>query len=264
MLKCAPDGSFFSPALRAGIDKRTVRQMIAEKLKGLIVSGVLQSGDALPGERDLAVALGVSRETVRGAIQLLAAVGVVEVSQGSKTRIAEIEPGLLSSTIALPRPINAYEIEAVHRSRLLIEQDVVADVVAHVDARLISRLEQSLSAQSKVGDDTIQFLICDREFHMAIYEAGDNRLLSDFVADLYNYMMGHRRRAMSQPGAIARSYSDHIAIFTALEARDRDAALSAVRLHLERIYETTRSILGESVLGRSGREPKSARAVSPA
>lgn len=256
MLKGAPHDSFLSPALRAGIDKRTVRQMIAEKLKGLIATGVLQSGDFLPGERDLAVALGVSRESVRGAVQLLAAVGVVEVSHGSKTRIVGIEPDRLPLSVALPRPINAYKVGAVHRARLLVEQDVVTDVVANVDAQLIARLEQSLSAQRKVGDDTIQFLICDREFHMAIYEAGDNPLLSDLIADLYSYMMGYRRQAMTKPGAIAKSYSDHVAIFSALEARDRDAALEAVRLHLERIHQTTRSILGETgqeeQLGRTG------------
>src|SRR3569623_791155 len=58
--------------LRDGLVKRGMRDIVCDKLQMLIASGVLQVGDVLPGERELAAALGVSRETVRGAVQTLA------------------------------------------------------------------------------------------------------------------------------------------------------------------------------------------------
>ena len=70
-------------------------------------------------------------------------------------------------------------------------------------------------------------------------------LLSDFVTDLYTYMMNHRRIAMSRPGAIDASYQDHAEIVAALKRRDRDAVIAAFRHHLTRIYETTRELLAK-------------------
>ena len=73
----APPSSIFAqvPHLRAEIGRRTVRERISDKLASLIASGILQVGEELPSERELAALLAVSRETVRGAIQTLAALG---------------------------------------------------------------------------------------------------------------------------------------------------------------------------------------------
>jgi DNA-binding transcriptional regulator YhcF (GntR family) len=58
--------------LREAIDKQTAKEMIRDKIVSPIASGILQLGDKLPSERELARMLLVSRETVRGAIQRLA------------------------------------------------------------------------------------------------------------------------------------------------------------------------------------------------
>ena len=79
-------------------------------------------------------------------------------------------------------------------------------------ARRLDRLEASLAAQKHCLNDPVQFLICDREFHFAIYRCAANPLLSDFVMGLYTYLMEQRRTAVSQPGAILRSYRDHTEI----------------------------------------------------
>ena len=60
--------------LHEAIHRQTAREMIRDKIVSMIASGVLQMGDELPGERELSTMLAVSRETVRGAIQLLGAV----------------------------------------------------------------------------------------------------------------------------------------------------------------------------------------------
>jgi DNA-binding FadR family transcriptional regulator len=76
--------------LREAIHKQTAKEMIRDKIVSPIASGILQLGDELPSERELARMLLVSRETVRGAIQRLAGEGVVRVSQGSRTRVANL------------------------------------------------------------------------------------------------------------------------------------------------------------------------------
>ncbi|QDL94534.1 FadR family transcriptional regulator (plasmid) [Paroceanicella profunda] len=222
-----------------------MKDVIADKIAALIASGLLKVGDELPGERDLASALSVSRETVRAAIQGLAARGVLDVSQGARTRVASPDLGNMAIGITNRLNVDSYDVDAVHQARLLIEQQVVGDAAERISDEALKRLHSSLGAQRACLRDPLRFLICDREFHVTVYRACANPLLADIVTDLYTYMMDHRRRAVSLPGAIAASVSDHEAILAALSARDRAAAMAAFAGHENRIYTTTCTLIGD-------------------
>jgi DNA-binding FadR family transcriptional regulator len=237
------------PRVGQSLARPTARELIASKLMTLIATNMLRPGDELPGERELAQVLHVSRETVQGAIQSLAARGVVEVSQGSRSRVADVDLGHLPITIASPNAIDSYDLESVHAARLHIELKVVGDAAERMDEETLKKLDSLLEAQRLADGNAMRFLICDREFHVAIYRACGNPLLADFVTDLYTYMMDHRRKAMNRPGAIAASYADHLSIVEALRARDREAVVAAFAAHLQRIYETTEEMLRTSGAG---------------
>lgn len=231
------------PAFRDAIVKRSIKDAVADKIAGLIASGILQVGDSLPSERDLAASLNVSRETVRGAVQILGTKGIIGISHGSRTRVLRADVGSVAIGVTTERAIDAYDLDSVHASRRLVERQVVADAARRADAALLAELEASLDAQRAAGTDAVRFLIADREFHIAIYRASGNPLLADFTTDLYAYMMEHRRVAVSQPGAIAISLSDHIAIVAALQSNDVERAVAAFAAHTHRIYDTTQASL---------------------
>ncbi|MBP2550817.1 DNA-binding FadR family transcriptional regulator [Neorhizobium galegae] len=233
------------PNIGRAITRQTARDVVADKLTTLIATGMLRQGDELPGERELAHVLSVSRETVRGAIQILAAKGFIEVSQGTRSRVADVDLSHLPMTIASSSAIDRYDIDAVHGARLLVELDVVANAADAISDEEIAHLEALLEAQRRLSGDPMRFLICDREFHLAIYRACGNPLLIDFVTDLYGYLMDHRRHAMAQPGAIESSYADHADILDALKRRDRAGVTEAFRQHLTRIYDTTKAMAAE-------------------
>lgn len=230
-------------AFRDGIVKRSIKTVISEKIAGLIASGILQVGDALPSERELAAALNVSREAVRGGIQILATQGVLEVSHGARTRVLRADVGPVTIGLAMARAVDAYDIDSVHSARLLVERQVVADAARAIDDDTLATLESLLEAQRLSLDDPVRFLICDREFHTTIYRVSANPLLADFSTDLYGYMMEYRRRVVARPGAIAASYDDHLAIVAALRLHDPERAVEAFAIHTGRIYSTTQSIL---------------------
>jgi DNA-binding FadR family transcriptional regulator len=243
-LRTAPREVFAqAPHLKAEIGRRTVRERISDKLASLVASGILQVGDELPSERELASLLDVSRETVRGAIQTLAAIGVVAVSQGARTRVVSRKIDTLKIGVTSPSAINAYDLESVHKARLLIERAVAAEAALRIDDDTLARLKQSLAIQKQTVRDPVHFLICDREFHITIYRSSGNPLLADFVTDLYAFMLDHRKVAVSQPGAIEKSYLDHVAIYEALRAHDPEAATEAFGRHIDRIYATTVDVL---------------------
>lgn len=229
--------------LRRGLPRQTIKNAVAEKLGALIASGVMDVGDELPSERELAAALSISRETVRGAIQVLAAHGVLEVVQGARTRVISADLGSMNIGITKNLNIEDYDLESVHSARLLVEREVAGAAAERMVTSTLDRLEKSLAAQNESLTDPVRFLICDREFHVTIYRSCGNPLLADIATDLYSYLMDYRRRVVSQPNSIQSSINDHRKIYEALAAHDRDAAIRAFSFHEERIYKSTRRLL---------------------
>ncbi len=230
-------------ALVGELPRHSVREMIAGKLAALVSSGVLSVGDALPGERELASSLSVSRETVRGAIGILAAHGVLRVVHGARTVVAAADVRGLAGGAAGPILGESYDLESVHEARILVERRIAASAAGRIEAAEIEVLRSSIAAQEKAGEDAVRFLLCDREFHAALYRAGGNQVLFDVAMSLYNHLLDHRRRIVAQPGSVAESLSDHRAILAALEAGDAAAAEAAAVDHAMRIYLTTRAYL---------------------
>jgi len=220
-----------------------MKDVIAEKIAALIASGTLVRGDELPSERDLSAALSVSRETVRIAIQILAARGILAVSQGARTRVLSDDIGDMAVGLTRQIDVNRYDVDEVHAARMLVEQQVVGEAAKRISDRTLSLLRRSFETQQGCLDDPVRFLIADREFHGTIYRECGNSLLSDVVTDLYTYMLDYRRRIVSLPGSIAGSLSDHEEILIALEARDAARTRAAFARHEDRIYTTTRSML---------------------
>ena len=192
---------------------------------------------------------------MRGGVQSLAARGVLAVVQGTRTRVVSSDVGREFKRLREPRFVNEYPLHDIHAARLLVERTVVGDAAERIDAETLVFLKESLRTQHAAVDDPVRFLISDREFHLAIYRACGNAALSDYVGDLYAFMMEHRRRAVSVPGAALRSCGDHQLIVEALERRDRAATVDAFEIHINRIHETTLTILDEdgAASGAAGR-----------
>ena len=235
-------------ALLGDVPRQSMRDVIADKLAALVSSGVLAVGDELPGERELASALSVSRETVRGAIAILAERGTLRVAQGSRTSVARADPAATALPSARPALDGPYALDAVHEARILVERRIAAEAARRSTPDLVAALERSLAAQEECGDDAVRFLLADREFHGLLYRASGNDVLADMAMQLYNHLLDHRRRIVAQPGTVATSLADHRAILAGIARRDVEATMDAVGIHATRIYETTRAFLD----GRAG------------
>jgi len=229
--------------LKTAVSKRTIRSQVSERLAQMIQSGLLRPGDELPSERELAATLEVSRETVRGAIQTLAAIGMVESSQGSRTRVIGATDFPIGGRSAAPPP---QDVREVHEARRVVELPVVRMAAERITQSELDRLARLVEAQRDMVNDPVRFQISDAEFHDIIYRAGGNPRLSVFLHDLYSFGLEYRRHALKQEGAVKQSLADHVAIYGALAKRDAESASLMVERHLSRILETTIAALGGS------------------
>ncbi len=227
------------PGEHGRVSKRTVKDQISDKLAYMIHSGLLRAGDELPSERTLATTLEVSRETVRAAIGILHARKMVEVSQGSRTRV--VGPGLLPmhESVSTLGNLKDRTFEEVAEARAAVELQVIWLAAQRIGDNELARLSELVKDQQTMYADPVGFQISDREFHVALYKSCGNSLLVDVVSDFYDYALEYRRSALQRPGAIQHSVEDHRRIVEALRTRHPETAVGAMRSHLEQVQTTT-------------------------
>ena len=214
-----------------------MREQIADKMIAMIISGLLRPQDELPSERDLAVTLDVSRETVRGAIQHLAALGMVEIAHGSRSRVVDMARWAVRPE--RQADVQRYTPLEVHNARCLVEVAGARTAAVSITPSALQRLRHLVRQQQDMLDDPVSFQISDIEFHTTIYEASNNRLLTTFLTDIYGYALDMRRQALLVPNAVKKSLIDHEHILFAIERGDADSAAKAVFAHLTRVHRTT-------------------------
>lgn len=232
----APIGeNLLGPALRDGIKRLSLREQIASSLADLIAAGLLQAGDELPAERDLAAMLEVSRDSVRGALQLLAERGILEIGHGTRTRVRAGPMSVDESQRFDLRQLPDLTDDAVIEARRLLEPELAGRAATRIGASVLERLAKMLEAQADMIDDPVRFQISDREFHLAIFEAAGNPVLISFASQAYAHAYTHRRELMRHHDGIPLAVADHRKILDALTAGNPLAAADAMRAHIETI-----------------------------
>ena len=69
------------------VQRNTLKSQVAEKLMYMISTGLIAADELLPSERNLSETFSVSRETIRGALQILSSRKLIEVTRGARTRV---------------------------------------------------------------------------------------------------------------------------------------------------------------------------------
>lgn len=220
------------------MNKQSVRTQLSNKLIQMIQSGLLQVGDDLPSERELAAMFEVSRETARGAIQRLSAKGLVEIRHGVKTKITSAEERHANKS-ALFESWSEHSLDHVQEARAQIEMTVIRNAAKYISQKDLNRLQRLLISQRTLFNDPVRFQVSDRLFHTIIYQSGKNSILAQLAIELYSYGLDVRRQALMRSGAIEQSYQDHCRVFEALQQHDAMTAEAAMMSHIHQVNKTT-------------------------
>jgi len=215
-------------------------ELVLERIEEQIVAGNLRVGDRLPAERDLATQLGVSRSSVREAVRILQAQGVVTSSVGtgphSGTVVAALPAEALTRVLRLHLALSSFELAELFDARVTLERSS-----ARLAARLATSddLAQLRGLLEQMDDPSVpreQFNALDTAFHVALARASHNRLVSDVTGALRNSLSGLIQESV---GAIAdwdrvraSLVRDHHAIFEAVQSGDADTAATSVESHI--------------------------------
>ncbi len=211
---------------------RRAHEFVAHELLVLILSGGFEAGDRLPAERTLAAEFGVSRPTVRQAVGVLAARGLVEARIGSGTFVVG------ATAVADAHDAATAEILAeVMEARLVFEVGGVRLAARRAqrsreDVDLLGAVVEALERSEARAAFPVDI---DVAFHRSVVRLTGNAQLEALVAPCWQAIVSAVAPAAGStwaPEDTPRMAAEHRAVFEALRLGDAELAGFEMERHL--------------------------------
>lgn len=217
-------------------------QLVLQWIEKQLVDGQLTVGGRLPAERTLAEQLEVSRTSVREAIRILEALGVVRAGVGSGpdagTVVIADPTAALGSALRLHVATQHLPVADIVETRVLLESWAAAR--ANPGA---PQLTQAAALLDHMDSDpgVEEFLALDVRFHLALAEAAGNAVVSAMMGSLREAIQGYASRLTANlpdwEATAARLRAEHREILAAIDNNDGVRAALLAADHIEGYYK---------------------------
>ncbi len=236
--------SAFGPSPLRKVTPLRIFEQAVEQIRDLIVVGDLKLGQKLPTEQQLSKQLNVSRSSVREALRVLEAEGLVEVRQGSGTYVAN-EPGIGRTQHEAAHWLEQREemLEQVLQVRECVEGLAAALAAERAPDSVLAAIHDILARQTRQVGEMVEshqqaydiLAQLDVAFHLAIGSAGGNDIANEIISRILPSFNQTNKAILYASGRMTRMLKEHAAILTAMDAHDAPAAEQAMRHHLARV-----------------------------
>ncbi|SOC49502.1 transcriptional regulator, GntR family [Blastococcus aggregatus] len=217
-----------------------ISQAIVHQVRALIRSGELGIGARLPSERELCERFEVSRVTVREALRVLEAGGLIDIRVGARggafvtapttRRIGEGITDLLS--------LSALSAVEVTEAREVFELGVVPLVCARATEEELDELVELCNEAERARDAGTYTVTMSFDFHLQIAAAAHNPALVMLMRSLREPVLMSLREAQHEG---RQGVAEHRTFVEAVRARDPERAQRIMADHLQR---TARRVAG--------------------
>jgi len=211
------------------LTKRSLVELAVERMRERILQGDWRVGQRLPTEPELALELGISRNTVREAMRVLAFSGLVEIRQGDGSYLRTCQDPLQAV-----QAMSLCTLEQARETRHILETEAIGlAALRRTDDDLHAlRIALKGSAEHFHGD-VDAYISCDLAFHQRLIDAAHNPALSE----LYRYFSGVVAAALQHNMATVprcqATFDLHGQILDAIEQRDPERAKGLSRTLIE-------------------------------
>lgn len=240
MTETTPTTPTFVPAQRV----RSFDHIVGQ-IRDQIASGGIAPGERLPSERDLGVAFGVSRTTLREALRALEAQGVIEIRTGSRggAFVAEPSSELVAAALGALLRFRSATARELGEFRVPFEAENAAWAARRADPAALAELEHIVGdVDVAAGDESVpwpELAALEVRFHDAVARATGNSVRAAIMAAILDAL---ERAFTAVPVAEGSPLRGELgpelhAILNAIHAGDDEAAGEAMRAHVARWSE---------------------------
>lgn len=220
-----------SPIAQSG--KRSVREGLLQSLIRNVVSGVFAEGSTLPNESELTEHFGVSRTSLREAMQYMSALGMVRSRTRAGTTVlprenwSYLDPLVLDVMLEVGADENFYT--SLIDARQLLEPAAAAQAAANANATQLFRISKAFEDMVEANSrDNEAWSRADLEFHTAIIEASGNWVYRQFASAIRAALLASFRLTNRASQSHEQAILKHQDVMEAIRLRRPDAAKSAM------------------------------------
>ncbi len=218
-------------------------ETVLNHLEQQLVSGHLAPGQRLPGERVLAAELGVGRSSVREALRVMEALGLLTAQTGSGptagAMIVSRPTGGMSMLMRLQVAAQNFPVSDVVQTRLVLETEVMRALAASDPTPDLSHAEQLLDAMDDATLAAHEFLVLDARFHIAMADAAGNQVIAAMMTGLRDSIESYVLAGApltTWPTTCTRLRCEHRGLLEAVRAGDPELARARIVEHIRGYY----------------------------
>lgn len=224
-----------------------LHEAVQDNLRAFISDNGLRAGDALPAEGDLALSLGVSRNSVREAVKALESVGVLESRRGIGVFVKPFSFDPLLDNLAYGLGDSLAHIENVVEVRRAIEVGLIDKAMRRMveaDHRALRDCAAAMGARAARGES---FPDEDRQFHLLLFRCLHNDVLDQLIALFWATFHKISDFVNLQNSDPLATWRDHVAIFEAVTSGN----VADARRRLDQHYAGILRVIAEAGAGAS-------------
>jgi len=228
-------------AILKSIKKESLRSQVYVQLKSQLMEGVWKVGEKLPSENELCASLGVSRVTVRAALQQLEILGLVETKHGGGNFVRDFSTiNAMDAFHPLIQINENQDIITVLEYRKIIEKGAIALAAPRITKKDIAFLEDTYATMVACTNDAKKHANADYLFHYRLVQIAQNPIVTKVYGIITVILSAAIVDIVDLLGCeIGLRY--HRKLIDALKKGDRLMCEALMDAHIE---ETIQAILG--------------------
>ena len=222
-----------------------ISEEIANQIKRLIIDGELKPGDQLPPERELIKQLGVSRPSLREALNALAAIGFLDVRQAKRTFVKSVTSKLIEDPLSLLIKADDQKIFDLIEVRKAIETWAAYHAAQKASSGDIEQLGTIISEMKRAFEEGRSWEKQDADFHLAIAKATHNTIHMHIMSGIYDLLRESMAKIFVGREQVKKLIKHHHQIFIAIKNRSPEKAREKTLEHLNYVESEVKKATGQ-------------------
>ena len=221
-----------------------IKEQVFRQLRDQILGGVWPPGSKIPSENDLTRQLGVSRVSLREALNMLVSLGLLESRQGGGTFVKEYSSDILFNPLVPMIALDKTDLLDVLEYRRIVEKGTAGLVAEKAGKREIGELESAYRVMTFAKGDVHAFARADLDFHLALAQVTGNPIVIKVNNIIKSVLSASMDRIVSALG-VTDGLSYHRRILDAIIAHDAKRAETLMEEHVLRTIRRLESMEGK-------------------